>query len=600
MAETLKLTMQQALSRAELAVKKGDVDFAKQLYAAILQKQPDHLLAKKSLQKLAKDSQRNQAGLTVQTDPSPDQMNNLLSLYNSGEMSKAEQALKAYDRAIQLNPEYAGAHFNRGVALQNLGRLEEAIKSYAKAIQLKPDYADAYNNRGATLKSLGQLEEALKSYNQAIQLKPDNASAYNNRGNALQGLSRLEEAIKSYYQAIQLKPEYAEAHNNLGVLFQQTGQLDKAVRHFRKALQAKPDFTEAYVNIGAVKKYSEVGADIQAMQKIFYSKKSQDREKMLIGFSLGKAFENLKQYQKSFQFIQRANHLHRSSYSYSISDDTALFNKLKTICSKEFFAVQDDPGPEPRENRAARPILRPIFIIGMLRSGTTLVEQILASHPYVLGAGELNTLPELVNNLCRKKNSGQFPEGLSGFDQHDFKRLGSAYLRKLAAYRSKNERYITDKMPHNFLNIGLIKKILPKAKIIHCKRDPMGTCFSIFKTYFTIKNSHPYAYEMTELGRYYNLYADLMKHWSKLLPGFVYDIEYEKLVTDQETQTRKLLTYCGLPWDPACLAFHKTSRRVITASSVQVRRPMYKDSVELWKEHAKQLEPLSRAIGIDG
>ena len=238
----------------------------------------------------------------------------------------------------------------------------------------------------------------------------------------------------------------------------------------------------------------------------------------------------------------------------------------------------------------------PIFIVGMPRSGTTLVEQIIASHPYAYGAGELNTLSEVVKNLCRQKNMGHYPQCISGLDHDDFKRLGSAYLKNLAVYRSKNERCITNKMPHNFLYIGLIKKILPWAKVIHCKRDPMDTCFSIFKKFFTEKNSHPYAYEMNELGRYYNLYSDLMKHWHNLLPDFVHDIEYEKLVMDQEEQTRKLLAYCGLPWDDACLAFHKTKRRVATASSVQVRQPMYTDSVELWKQHAKQLEPLRRAI----
>ena len=763
MAATQRLTIQQALSQAKRATKKGDVNFAKQLYAAVLQKHPNHLLARKGLSKLEKSSQGNQARPTGQTEPSPDQMKTIFSLYNSGEMRKAEQAckkvlehypkaltvypllgaalirqgqaeqaLKVYDQAIKLKPDFAEVYNNRGIALQNLGRTKEAIKnyrraiefkpdyaeayyscgialqnlgrmeaairsyqraiqlkpdyakayfncgnalkglgrmeaaiksydqaielkpdyvdacynrgnalkelgqtakaikSYERAIQLKPDYAEAYSNRGNALKELGQMQKALKSYDRAIELKPDYVVAHNNRGTALQEMGHLkaaiknfaraiqlkpdfaaahlnrgvaqkdlghsEEAIKNYNRAIDLKPDLAEAHNNLGVVFQESGRLDKAVEHYEKALLANPDFAEVYLHISLIKKYSEFDANMHAMEKILNSKESPDRQKVFVGFALGKAFEDLKQYTKSFQCIKKANHLHRSAYSYSTSNDRAVFNKLKKIFSKEFFAVQDHPGQEPRRNSAAKPIFMPIFILGMPRSGTTLVEQILASHPYVFGAGELYTLSEVVNNLCRKKDSGEFPEGLAGLDQDDFKRLGPAYLKKLAAYRSNHESYITDKMPQNFLNIGLIKKILPHARIIHCKRDPMGTCFSIFKTFFSIKKSHPYAYEMTELGHYYNLYADLMKHWNKMLPGFVYDIEYENLVMDQEGETRKLLAYCGLPWDDACLAFHKTKRGVATASAVQVRQPMYKDSVELWKQHAKQLEALRKVI----
>ena len=763
MAEARRLTIQQALSQAKKAVKKGDIDLAKRLYAAVLQKHPNHLLAKKRLHKLEKGAQRNKARPTGQTDPSPRQMNTLLSLYNSGEMKKAEQAckkilaafpqatkvytalsatlirqgkveqaLKVYDQTIQLKPDYVEAYYSRGIALQNLGRLEEAIKSYDRAIQLKPDYAEVYNNRGIALKALGQLEEAIKSYDRAIQFKPDYAEAYNNRGNLLKGLGRLEEAIKSYKHAIKLKPDYAEAYNNrgaalkdlgqmkeaiksygqaiqlkpdfaeaynnrgialmeigdledaiksydqaiqlkpdfgqaynnrgfalqlfghlkdalknydkaielkpdyaefyynrgnalqelgqleeaiecyakamqlkpdyaethinLGNVFKQSGQLDKAVEHYRKALLANPDLAEAYTNISLIKKFSEIDVDVQAMEKAFNSKESSDQQKIFLGFALGKAFEDLQQYEKSFQCIQKANLLHRPAYSYSISDDTAVFNRIKKRFSKESFAVQDHSGQEESEKSDARPILIPIFILGMPRSGTTLVEQIIASHPDAYGAGELYTLSEVVENLGRQKKIGHYPQCVPGLDQDDFKRLGSSYVNKLTAYRSKSERYITDKMPHNFLFIGLIKKIVPWAKVIHCKRDPMDNCFSIFKTFFTSKDSHPYAYEMTELGRYYNLYSDLMKHWHNLLPDFVYDIEYEKLVMDQEEQTRKLLSYCGLPWDDACLAFHKTKRRVATASSVQVRQPMYKDSVKLWQQHAKQLEPLKRAL----
>ena len=285
MAATRRLSIQQALSQAEKAAKKGDVDFAIQLYAAILQKHPDHVLAKERLRQLEKGPQPNQVRSTGQTDPPPDQMNTIFSLYNSGEMRKAEQAckkmlalfpqastvysllgatlisqgmaeqaLKVYDKAIQLRPDYAKAYNNRSIALKNLGQLEDAIKSYDKAIQLNPDYAEVYNNRGNVLQDLGQLEEAIKSHDKAIQLKPDYAKAYYNRGNALKALLQLEEAIKNYDRSIQLTPNYIKAYNNRGVALYELGQLEEALKSYDEAIQLKPDYADAYNNRGSALK----------------------------------------------------------------------------------------------------------------------------------------------------------------------------------------------------------------------------------------------------------------------------------------------------------------------------------------------------------
>ena len=297
MAETLKLTMQQALSRAELAVKKEDVDFARQLYAAILQKHPNHLLAKKRLRKLERGSQPNQARPTSQTDPSPTQMNTLLSLYNSGEMSKTEQAckkvlalfpkastvytilgatllrqgkteqaLKVYDQAIQLKPDYAEAYNNRGIALQKLGQLEEAIKNYDKAIQLEPDFTEVYNNRGNALIELGQLEKAIRNYDRAIQLKHDYMDVHYNRGNALKELGRLKEALKSYDQAIQLKPDFAQAYYSRGIVLKDLGQLKAGLESYDRAIRFKPDYVEAYMNRG--KAHKELGQLEEAIKNL--------------------------------------------------------------------------------------------------------------------------------------------------------------------------------------------------------------------------------------------------------------------------------------------------------------------------------------------
>ncbi|MBW2471232.1 MAG: sulfotransferase [Deltaproteobacteria bacterium] len=233
--------------------------------------------------------------------------------------------------------------------------------------------------------------------------------------------------------------------------------------------------------------------------------------------------------------------------------------------------------------------------MGMPRSGTTLIEQIIASHPLVFGAGELLFLPDLVNKICADAAAGKFPECVLGLDMEGFERIGSAYIEKIREY-SDSAQHITDKLPHNFMHVGLINKILPNAKVIHCVRNPLDNCLSIFKTDF-MEQLHRYAYDLVETGQYYTLYLGLMAHWEKVMPGFMYTLKYEDVVSDQQKQIKGILNFCGLPWDEACLNFHKTKRKVVTASLAQVRQPIYKDSVELWKRYEKQLEPLRKVIG---
>ncbi len=258
-----------------------------------------------------------------------------------------------------------------------------------------------------------------------------------------------------------------------------------------------------------------------------------DADRIDLGFALGKVFEDIGNYNKSFDFILEANRLKRGSYEYSIQNDRDLFERIKKTFSPDFFASHHGSGNQDRT---------PIFILGMPRSGTTLVEQILASHPLVFGAGELTVLVNLANGICTGGTTAQFPECMPDLDVDTFEKMGSDYIEKIREY-SNDAEHITDKMPHNFLHVGLIKTILPNAKIIHCMRNPMDTCFSIFKKEFA--GTHGYAYDMVELGQYYNLYQDLMAHWEKVLPGFMYTLRYEEMVSDQQKQTKSLLDFCG-------------------------------------------------------
>jgi tetratricopeptide (TPR) repeat protein len=544
------------------------------------------------------------------------------ALYNLGnalkDQGKPEDAFASYSRALTLRPDFADAHYNLGIVLQEQGKLDEAIASYRQALRvepdkadtlntlgvaltkqarlaeavdcfrqaiiLQPDYAEAYNNLGITLTKLDRLDEGVDCFRQAVSLKPDEAETYYNLGNALKDKGNPDEAVDCFRQAVSLKPDYAEAHYNLGFIFRQLGRVDEATACFRKALSLKPDYAQAYKGLSLMLKYTEVDEYTHAMEDLYNKIENADGDRIVLGFALGKIFEDLRNYKRSFAFLLEANRLKRASYQYSIQDDFDLFARIKTVFSPDFFASHQGSGNEDKT---------PIFILGMPRSGTTLVEQILASHSLVFGAGELTVLENLTGAACPRSVSKQFPECMLDLGMETFKTMGSQYLKKIHEY-SRDAEYITDKLPHNFMRVGTIRAILPNAKVIHCMRNAMDTCLSIFKKDFT--GAHPYAYDLAELGQYYNLYRDLMAHWEKVLPGFMHTLKYEELVTNQRKQTKRLLDFCGLPWDEACLDFHKTERRVSTASLAQVRQPIYKDSIGLWKRYEKQLEPLRKAI----
>ena len=618
-----KPALQRILQQALAHHNAGHLPQAEALYRQILLAEPNHPDALHFLGMLAHQVGKSEAAvelmrksLTLKPDCAEFYYNLGIVQHDSG---KREEALSSFRRALSLKADYAEAHNNLGVILKDQGKLEEALVCFRRALSLRSDYVEARNNLGNVFQAQGKLDEAIASYrrvltvkpdfvdalynlgiilqtqgkenealacfHRVVALQPDYAQAYNNLGSILSDQGKLDEALASFRQALALKPDLAEAYNNLSVVLKEQGNMDEAIACCRKALSLKQDYAEAYRNLSAIVKFTEVNDLTHAMEDLFNRKGDiPDTDRIHLGFALGKVFEDLRDYEKSFHFILEANRLKRRSYEYSIQEDHDLFERIKNTFSPDFFATHYGAGNQDRT---------PIFILGMLRSGTSLVEQILASHPLVFGAGELEVLKNLTNNICTGDATTPFPECLPDLSGDVFAKMGSDYIEKIREH-SKNAEHITDKMPQNFLHVGLIKTILPNAKVIHCMRDPMDTCYSIFKNDFTA--THRYAYDMTELGRYYNLYRDLMAHWDNVLPEFMYTIRYEELVSDQQKQTKSLLDFCGLAWDEACLAFHKTERIVSTASLAQVRQPMYKDSVELWRRYEEQLEPLRKAI----
>ena len=608
-------TLEAALSHHQA----GRLDEAKRLYSDILSQEPEHAVALHLRGVIAyQEGDLGRAveliGRAIALRPGyAGAHNNLgIALHDQG---KLDEAAAAYRKTLGLKPDHAEAHNNLGVTLKGQGKLGEAVAAHRKALELKPDYADVHYNLGIALHAQGKLKAAISAFREALELKPGYAEAYYNLGIALNDQGTLDEAVAAYHEAVAQKPDYAEAHNNLGNALKDQGKLDQAVAAFRKSLELKPNTSETHSNLGnalnslgkmaeAVASYrqalaikpdnaeahrhlagvetrSEYDNDIKAMEAAYGAPGLGDQARMHLAFGLGKSFEDLRQYEKAFGFFVTGNAIKRGTYEFSMESIEGYFECLMNLFTPDLFGKHQAAGSSDET---------PIFVLGMPRSGTILVEQILASHPNVHGAGELACLNRIVTSNFRGVDDPHFTGSISQASIGDFSSAGGEYIAMIRE-RADAERFITDKMPENFRLIGMIKLLLPKAKIIHCCRDPLDTCLSIFKNYFS-GGGISYAYNLGELGQYYNLYSELMAHWGTVLPDFIYDIHYEDLVADQESQSRALVAHCGLEWDDACLEFHKTDRPIRTASNVQVRRPIYQDSVRSWKHYEDWLAPL--------
>lgn len=480
--------------------------------------------------------------------------------------------------------EEACALVDRGNILLAAKKPLEALEIYQEALGLWPEYARALYNIGVVYEKMGAKDRAVESFQRALFFEADDAHAYYNIGVIRLAQGKEEEAAACFRKAVAIKPDYAEAHYNLAVTYKNQGKFAEALECCQRALLKAPGYAKSHLLISSLQKYAGDEKHIVEMKNLFAQKDIADDQKMHLAFGLGKACEDAGLYGSAFDYLTEGNRLKRKTYDYEIEAEEGEFKRIKETFSKAFIQ---------HNSRFGSPDNTPIFIVGMPRSGTSLVEQILASHPDVYGAGELSFVAEIISQLSRSGQTAQICETAAKNSKVFLGELGDRYIEKIRTY-SAEARFITDKMPLNFLWIGAIVLALPNAKIISCLRDPMDNCLSIYKNIFS--EGHKYAYSLEELGRYHTCYQDLMFYWDEVFPGKIYDISYEKLVSDQEEETRKLLNHCGLSWDDACLTFHKTSRRVATASAAQVRKPLYKDSVQLWKRYEKQLQPLQNAI----
>lgn len=501
------------------------------------------------------------------------------------ELGHTDAAVTSYQQALERDPEFAECHNNLGNALADLGRLDEAVNSFKKAIALKPNLIEAYNNLGNALKASQRLSDAVVFYQQALAIKPDYFEAHNNLGNGLSDLNRMDEAIVSYKKALQINPGYVEAHNSLGLALKDLGRMDQAIASFEKAIAIQPDYAKAHANLSQMRKHTDGDGDgeVRAMAELYDRSDLPDDQRIHLAFGLARAYENLGQYGRAFECLSDGQRLQKVAVPFDLAKATRFFKLIEDMFDPNFLAKQAKSGFEDES---------PIFVLGMPRSGSSLVEQILASHPQVYGAGELKAVGELTRRM--EKSAGEsFPKAMGSVDPNIFHELGASYI-EMVRRLAPRIKFITDKMPANFLCIGFIATMLPRARFIHCLRDPMDTCFSIYKSQFS--ESHDYSHNLASLGGYYLLYEELMAHWHRVLPDRIFDIRYEQLVQNSETEIRSMLDYCDLPFDKACLSFYKTDRVVKTASATQVRQPIYQNAIGFWKNYEDQLTPLQSAL----
>ncbi|HEX3709260.1 MAG TPA: tetratricopeptide repeat protein [Pseudolabrys sp.] len=566
------------------------------------------------------------------------------------ELELFAEALSHYERAIALRPTFVQAHSNRGNALQRLKRFDEAEPCYRRAIEIEPQFVDAWNNLGTTLRELKRPEEAEAVYRKALEMRPNDPEILDNLALCVKDLDRLDEAetllrralaiearsdkihihfgtvlvdqnkaveaqaaaeralalnpkshdainlmgrvafdrgdlpaaLDYYQRAIVLKPDLADAYNNMGNALKELGRLREAHDAYCKSIEIDPNISGVYVNLADSKKFKHGDAHLSIMERMAATAGSSRIDRMHLDFALGKAYADMKDYDRSFGHLLAGNAAKRATTAYDEEQAFALFDRVEQVFSPTLITEKTGGGEVSA---------RPIFIIGMPRSGTTLIEQLLASHPAVHGAGELKIFNDVV--LTVRGPDGKtlpYPEFVPALDARSLREIGAEYVKRLAAIAPDGER-VTDKMPSNYYFAGLIHLALPNATIVHAMRDPVDTCVSCFSKLFAAEQNH--TYDLAELGRYYTRYHGLIEHWRRVLPpGRILDVRYEDVVADLEGQARRILSHCGLPWDDRCLAFHKTDRPIRTASATQVRQPIYKTAIGRWRAYDKFLGPL--------
>lgn len=616
-------------NRGEMERKLGNLDAAERSLERAIKLQPRSAQALNNLGIVYFDQRKYQEAadtyrraIALVGNGYPEAQNNLGNALRA--LGKYGEAIEAYEKAIEKRANYPEAYNNLGSALRDLRRYEQAELSFQRAVSLRPNYYEAMENlaglfiaqeryedalrplsdilkvepkRASTLMlvaraqmgrhSVRQAETALKAF---LQQYPQNAEALVMMGQICHELDRYDEAVASYEAALKARPNNIEALNYLGVALKSLGRMEEARNAFMRAIELQPNAPGTYSNIADLEKFTPDHPLLKMMEDFVARDNGKFADRFIsIHFALGKAYDDMGEHEKALDHYARGALRKREQLEYDEAEAMAFFDEIEKIFSEGYFAHRPYEG---------NPSEIPIFIVGMPRSGSTLTEQILASHPAIYGAGEIKTLTYVLGALRQRYPSiPKYPEAAHSMKPAQFAALAKGYLDTVTE-RSGSAARVTDKLLSNFYFVGLINTLFPKARIIHTMRNPIDTCLSTFTKLFKDEMAH--SYDLGELGRYYRRYEKMMAHWRRVLPqGAMLDVVYEDVVANTEAKAREMIAFCGLEWDDRCLAFHETQRPVKTASVSQVRKPLYGTSVARWRRYGDRLKPLIEALGLD-
>lgn len=519
---------------------------------------------------------------SVKTPSSP--ANSIQALIERGlaavKNQRFEEAEACCQNILRQNPDHPEANSLMGMLRAQAKQTSAAITFFKRAVAGNPDNLAYRNNLGLAYLMANKPELAVAELEWAVNRQPDSYACLYNLGRAYRKLNQADRGIPHLEKAVRLQPEVLEAKIALADSLTDLGRMDEAAKLCREILAQKPDFVGPLAALALNRKVKAGDPEILEIEKRLASGRLNEAQLEILHHMAGKSYDDIKDYDRAFVHFEKGKAI--AAKVFSLSDYRRRIDNLIDTFTPDFFA----------DRRAAFGISSevPVFIVGMPRSGTTLTEQIAASHPHVYGAGELGHFPHMALAL----KIGRPDSAVRQLTAAASRELAGNYLREITKVGGDVLRII-DKMPHNFEYLGLIAVLFPKARIIHCTRDPMDNCVSCFVTKFS--GNHGYNTDLRQLGLYYREYRRLMDHWRRVLPLPMLEVDYQEMIADQETQSRRLIDFLGLDWDPACLNFHETERSVQTASRWQVRQPIYKTSVKRWKDYEKHLGPLKEALG---
>jgi tetratricopeptide (TPR) repeat protein len=500
-----------------------------------------------------------------------------------GRMQEAE---RAYRSVLRSHPKNVDALRLLGRVAYAAGRLEEAERLFRRAIEQAPDFVGAIVDLARTLRETHHYEESIAWFRKAIALEPTNVQAHFQLGGVLSQAALNFEAIDEYKTALKLQPEYAAAFLSLGHALKTVGQQEEAISAYRECMRIKPDNGQIHWSLANLKTYRLTEDDIADMETRVGGTDLSDDSRVNFLFALAKAYEDSGDFDRSWDYYAEGNSTRRMLESYDPVRTEVTNDAIVEVFDAEFL---------DRNTGLGNPDDAPIFVLGLPRSGSTLLEQILASHSQVEGTSELPYLQQVANSLSRNRADGvNYPEAVRELSGEHFQALGGDYLELARLNRTEGTPYFVDKMPNNFPIVGFIHLIFPNAKIIDARRHPLDSCVSCYRQLFAKGQS--FTYDLTDIGEYFLQYQRMMDHWHEVLPGRVLTVQHEDVVRDLDTQVRRILDYCELPFENACINYHETDRPIRTPSSEQVRRPVYTDSLGFWRHYETHIGELVEVL----